>query len=143
DNDKKLELDANSRDFINLNVKEFREFFSIPYIEGMVGDAIKKFKQYFGKSIPLFISEKNLHEKEFISNYIDSKGGYNKGKYLSHVMRLPSKKQRKALTGYKAKLLRPEVYNYFKDDKTITFVFFTEQEKEHTLDEILRLFSKL
>ncbi|WP_256843172.1 DUF6037 family protein, partial [Rodentibacter pneumotropicus] len=34
DNDKKLELDANSRDFINLNVKEFREFFSIPYIEG-------------------------------------------------------------------------------------------------------------
>lgn len=143
DSGRELLLHANSIDFINLNVKEFREFFNIPYSEFGLGDAIRNFKNRFGECIPKFVTEKSVSEKQMISNYIDSERKKNQGIYLSHVMRLPKGKFRSKLTDNKARLLRPDVYRHFRDDKTITFCFFTEKEREQGESVILKSFAEL
>lgn len=140
DPERKIQLHANSRDFIDLKVREFREFFHIPYSENGIGDAIRNFKERFGVVIPQFVTEKNDDEKTVIANYIDSDRQRNQGMYLSHVMRLTDR-YRSKLTDHKAKLLRPDVYRHFKDDKTITFCFFIEPERERSEEDILKLFA--
>lgn len=143
DRDRTLMLHANSSDFLSeyFNVKEFREYFRIPYVEGGVGDAIRNFKEIFGNVIPQMVRNKSQEQKIEIANYIDSEKKRNQGIFLSHVIRLNGR-YRSGFTDNKARLLRPDVYRHFADDPTITFAFFVDQEHEHSEEEILELFRR-
>ncbi|MCK3655406.1 hypothetical protein A4G19_06470 [Pasteurellaceae bacterium Macca] len=142
DNDRKFLIHSNSKVFLELNVRAFREFFHIPYVENHVGDAIVNFQERLGNVIPILVTKKTNQEIVQIVNHIDSNQQRNRGTYLSHVIRLPQGNHRRCLTDNKAKLLRPDVYNHFADDKTISFCFFEDENRENDLIRILELFER-
>ncbi|MHC3386823.1 DUF6037 family protein [Lacticaseibacillus paracasei] len=65
-----------------------------------------------------------------------------KKKYCFGVKRNPKGSSRSSFNDNKTRLLRPDLYKYFKDDKTISFCYSSEIQAEKTDSEIMEVFSK-
>lgn len=137
-----LTVRANSSHF-EFQVKEFREYFGIEYTDNL-GDVFHQFYTYFNRFIPLNI---NLHytvlEKELIVNRLNQRDGDNNICCYA-VKRNPmvngKQYHRSIFNEEKCRLLKPELYKYFKNDNTISFCF--RNENELSTDIILTNFAK-
>lgn len=63
-------------------------------------------------------------------------------KYCFKVKRNPKSYTRSSFNDNKTRLLRPELYEHFKHDNTISFCFSSEIQYEKIDSEIMEVFSK-
>lgn len=86
------------------------------------------------------LSEEQTQVMSFSLSKSDSENP-NK-KYCFAVKRNPKGYSRSDFNDNKTRLLRPRLYKYFKDDKTISFCFSDAIENKKTDLEIIAHFSK-
>ena len=128
---------------IFLQPKKLREYFGIEYSEN-IGNVLKQFYNYLGKFIPKNMNT-NVSEKEknAMVKSLNTSGREELNKiYCTNVMRNAIGKKRTLFNADKTKLLRPELFEKFKDDKSISFCFSTEKEDEKDDLYIIKNFSE-
>lgn len=126
-----------------IDPKAMREYFRIEYAENL-GDILRQFTEYFGRCIPTKVPE-HISEVEKISmlNSLSLSDAEDPRKrYCKNVKRNTNGKKRSEFNSDKAKLLRKELFEYFKDDKTVSFCFSIYPEKENDDAEILKKFAR-
>ena len=75
--------------------------------------------------------------------------GYNKKNwnqdpnkiYCFAIKRNPNNEKRTSFNDNKSRLLRPNLYFKFKDDKTVSFCYSSDVQREKTYGEIINNFS--
>lgn len=137
-----LEVEANSNGLL-IDAKTLREYFGIEYSNNL-GDIINQFSNQLGDSIPTNI-KMNISdiEKQAMVRSLNMSDSEDSEKiYCTMVHRNPKGKKRSEFNSDKTKLLRSELFKYFKDDESISFCYSKEPEKENNDATILKNFSK-
>ena len=137
-----LLVEANSRK-IFVDAKIFREYFGIAY-EPNLGDIFKQFYGIFGKSIPSTIKIVNTDfEKTAMVKSLSISDSEDPTKiYCTNVRRNPEGQKRSVFNSDKTKILRPRLYEYFKDEESISFCYSNDECKNNDDATILKNFSK-
>lgn len=126
---------ANSKNFVDLNVQSFREFFQIPYGNG-VGDVIEDFKAKLGESIPDQIHDKsNLQKQVMVASLSKSDSKDPNRVYPSH---LANRGNRTIYNSNKARIIIEDLYALIIDRNELSVCFSIDPTKEKTAQEILR-----
>lgn len=113
-------------------IKEIREFFELPF--GTYKEL--KFSELYQKlnnSIPLEISINNRekYKKELSKVLYDSTAEEDR-LYCYDMRRLPINKHRTIENSEKTKLLRPSLFEKYKEETTISFYYSPNKEDEET-----------
>lgn len=140
--DYNLQVEANSNSLL-IDAKELRNYFRIKYSPNL-GDILTQFTDELNKHTPTVVTEKLSEEQTQVMSFSLSKSdseNLNK-KYCFAVKRNPKGYSRSDFNDNKTRLLRPRLYKYFKDDKTISFCFSDTIENKKTDSEIIAHFSK-
>ena len=137
-----LEVEANSNRLI-IDAKTLRDYFGIEYRNNL-GDIINQFSNQLGDSIPANIKMNISYiEKQAMVRSLSISDSEDPEKiYCTMVRRNPERKKRSEFNSDKTKLLRSELFKYFKDDESISFCYSKEPEKENDDATILKNFSK-
>ena len=137
-----LEVEANSHSLI-VEAKTLREYFGIEYNDNL-GDIINQFSKQLGNSIPINIKNNisNIEKQAMVRSLSISDSEDPEKIYCTMVRRNPEGKKRSEFNSDKTKLLRSELFKYFKDDESISFCYSTELTKENDDATILKNFSK-
>lgn len=137
-----LLVEANSRQ-IFVDAKIFREYFGIAYVPNL-GDIFKQFYGIFGKSIPSTIKIVNTDfEKTAMVKSLSISDSEDPTKiYCTNVRRNPEGQKRSVFNSDKTKILRPRLYEYFKDEESISFCYSNDECKNNDDPTILKNFSK-
>jgi hypothetical protein len=138
-----LNIEANSSRLI-VDAKTLREYFGIKYSYNL-GDILKQFSEQFGASIPIKVKDETTNlEKQAMVNSLSISDSEDPEKiYCTKVRRNPKGKKRSQFNTDKTKLLRKKLFEFFKDDETISFCYSKEQIKENDDVTILKNFSNL
>lgn len=140
--DYNLQVEANSNGLL-IDAKELRNYFRIKYSPNL-GDILTQFTDELNKHTPTVVTKKLSEEQTQVMSFSLSKSDSenpNK-KYCFAVKRNPKGYSRSDFNDNKTRLLRPRLYKYFKDDKTISFCFSDAIENKKTDSEIIAHFSK-
>ena len=142
DEERKLEVKANSSSF-DISVKEIRRFFKIQYSNN-IGNLLKQFYRQFQIYVPIYAKEiKNQKTKKVLLNYIN-RADNNEGLYLFKIIRNPKingvQRHRTKHNGDKTRLLRPEIYELFYHDDTISFCYTDNPALEKNNQELILSF---
>ncbi|WP_237276158.1 DUF6037 family protein [Tenacibaculum ovolyticum] len=131
---------VNSNGFIELNVREFREFFNIEYSKNL-GNILNQFNQYFSKFIPTQLNpNKSATVKSLIVSSLSKSDSEDPNKiYCFTVTR---KGNRTLYNDNKTRTLRPNLYLKFRDDTTISFCYKKDKREEKSDEEILLKFAE-
>lgn len=137
-----LEVEANSSKLI-IDAKTLREYFGIEYSKNL-GDIINQFSNQLGDSIPTNINTEisDIEKKAMVRSLSISDSEDPEKIYCTMVRRNPEGKKRSEFNSDKTKLLREDVFKYFKDDETISFCYSKDPEKHNDVSTILKNFSK-
>ena len=137
-----LLVEANSRQ-IFVDAKIFRQYFGIAYVPNL-GDIFKQFYGIFGKSIPSTIKIVNTDfEKTAMVKSLSLSDSEDPTKiYCTNVRRNPEGQKRSVFNSDKTKILRPRLYQYFKDEESISFCYSNDESKNNDDATILKNFSK-
>ena len=137
-----LLVEANSRQ-IFVVAKIFRQYFGIAYVPNL-GDIFKQFYGIFGKSIPSTIKIVNTDfEKTAMVKSLSISDSEDPTKiYCTNVRRNPEGQKRSVFNSDKTKILRPRLYEYFKDEESISFCYSNDECKNNDDPTILKNFSK-
>lgn len=137
-----LLVEANSRQ-IFVDAKIFRQYFGIAYVPNL-GDIFKQFYGIFGKSIPSTIKIVNTDfEKTAMVKSLSISDSEDPTKiYCTNVRRNPERQKRSVFNSDKTKILRPRLYEYFKDEESISFCYSNDECKNNDDPTILKNFSK-
>ena len=137
-----LEVEANSSKLI-IDAKTLREYFGIEYSNNL-GDIINQFSNQLGDSIPTNIKMNisDIEKQAMVRSLSISDSEDPEKIYCIMVRRNPEGKQRSEFNSDKTKLCREELFEYFKDDESISFCYSKEPEKENDDATILKNFSK-
>ena len=137
-----LEVEANSNGLL-IDAKTLREYFGIEYSNNL-GDIINQFSNQLGDSIPTNIKMNisDIEKQAMVRSLSISDSEDPEKIYCTMVRRNPEGKKRSEFNSDKTKLLRSELFKYFKDDESISFCYSKEQEKENNDATILKNFSK-
>ena len=137
-----LEVEANSSKLI-IDAKTLREYFGIEYSKNL-GDIINQFSNQLGDSIPTNINTNisNIEKKAMVRSLSISDSEDPEKIYCTMVRRNPEGKKRSEFNSDKTKLLREDVFKYFKDDESISFCYSKDPEKHNDVSTILKNFSK-
>lgn len=142
---KSLSVYANTHAFKIPNIKEFREFFNIQYSDN-IGDIFQQFYQQFSKYIPCTMPE-HLDESHIMAcvQILNKKKSEVNGNFCFAIFRnglTPEGKQkhRSPYNADKTKLLRSDLYEYFKNDDKISFRYTTDPSKKKETPEIIQNF---
>lgn len=132
---------ANSRDLIDLDVKSFREFFHIPFGNSL-SNVIKDFIRALGIEIPTeFKNHKEDSIKSTILDFLVRSDPQNPNKkYCIGVRRNKQGESRSDFNDNKARLLVPNVYHHFANDKTLSFSFSENPDNKKGENEIIKSF---
>lgn len=138
-----LNIEANSSRLI-VDAKTLREYFGIKYSYNL-GDIIKQFSEQFGASIPIKVKDETTNlEKQAMVNSLSISDSEDPEKiYCTKVRRNPKGKKRSQFNTDKTKLLRKKLFEFFKDDESISFCYSKEKIKENDDVTILKNFSNL
>lgn len=113
-------------------VKEIREFFELPY--GTYKEL--KFSELYEKlnnSIPLEINlERRKNYKSELSKALYDSTEEEDRLYCYDMRRLPVNKHRSIENSEKTKLLRPSLYENYKEESTLSFYYSPNKEDEET-----------
>lgn len=136
-----LSAEANSK-MILIDARTLREYFGIEYSENL-RDILKQFSKRFGEfipdSVPLQFSE--LEIGLMIKSLSKSDSEDPNKVYCYKVRRNPKGQIRTLFNADKTKLRRESLFNYFKDDKSISFCYSTDKNDENDDATILYNFS--
>lgn len=137
-----LLVEANSKQ-IFVDAKIFRKYFGIAYVPNL-GDIFKQFYGIFGKSIPSTIKIVNTDfEKTAMVKSLSISDSEDPTKiYCTNVRRNPEGQKRSVFNSDKTKILRPRLYEYFKDEESISFCYSNDECKNNDDATILKNFSK-
>ncbi|VEU74658.1 Uncharacterised protein [Mycoplasmopsis citelli] len=122
---------------------EFREYFGIE-LKDTKTNLIKNFASYFFSNIPNKVPEANKDIEKFLNlSKSDSIASDDPRKiYCIGVRRNSKGRKRTEFNLVKTKLLKEKLYNYFKDDDSISFLYSRFIEHNKTVNEILDAFTK-
>lgn len=136
-----LQVEANSRKLI-IEPRKLREYFEIEYKENL-GNILQQFTESLGKVIPIHIPEHISEiEKNAMVRSLSRSDSEDPNKiYCNKVRRNPDGGQRSEFNSDKTKLLRPSLFENFRNDKSISFCYYTDQSMENDDATILRNFS--
>lgn len=137
-----LEVEANSNRLL-IDTKTLREYFGIEYSNNL-GDIINQFSNQLGDSIPTNIKMNisDIEKQAMVRSLSISDSEDPEKIYCTMVRRNPEGKKRSEFNSDKTKLLRGELFKYFKDDESISFCYSKELEKENDDATIIKNFSK-
>jgi hypothetical protein len=141
DVNKSLTIPANTNGFM-ADAKTLREFFDIDYSEN-IGDILCQFNECFSGFIPTKVnSEKSEVLKDVMANSLSKSDSQDPNKvYCFAIKRNPNKEKRTSFNDNKSRLLRSSLYFKFKDEKTVSFCYSSDNEREKTDVEIIENFS--
>ncbi|VEU74462.1 Uncharacterised protein [Mycoplasmopsis citelli] len=142
---KKLICKANPAKLIANKAKiiEIRKFFNV-YYQSNLEDFLKEFTKEFAKQIPNKINRKTTKVEKrakILSRYPDKSKDIN-CIYCYGLYRNPKGRARNSYNSWKAEILRRELYEKFKGDSTISFLFSCKKEREKGNEEIITNFAK-
>lgn len=145
--DRQLKIEANSARFY-VDAKTLREYFHISYSANL-GDILSQFYSTFSTFIPREVSLNISEEiKSSIVATLCSRDGDNpKAIFCFSVYRngidprSGQQKHRRIFNQDRARLLVPDLYEFFKDDTTISFCFSTEKEREQPSNVIIQKYA--
>lgn len=137
----RLSAEANSKRIL-IDAKTLREYFGIEYSENL-GDILIQFSKRFGDSIPVSVPiQFSVLEKGLIIKSLSKSDSEDPNKVFCYkVKRNPKGQMRSLYNADKTKILRLSLFNYFKDDKSISFCYSTEKNDENDDATILYNFS--
>lgn len=137
-----LEVEANSSKLI-IDAKTLREYFGIEYSNNL-GDIINQFSHQLGDSISTNINTNisDIEKQAMVRSLSISDSEDPEKIYCTMVRRNPEGKKRSEFNSDKTKLLRNDLFKYFKDDESISFCYSKDPEKENNDPTILKNFSK-
>ena len=125
--------------------REIREFFHIEYSQNL-GDILEQFSEYLGEFIPVSIPAVREDQKKAIVRQLGISDNEDPDKiYCTHMRRNGknddgSLRRRSSFNSQKSQLLRPELYDRFKDDTNISFCYSLDPDKEKTDEQIIAHF---
>lgn len=136
-----LEIEANINKLI-VDAQTLREYFGIKYSYN-IGDILKQFTSQFGNSIPIEVKDQNSNlEKEAMVRSLSLSDSEDPEKiYCTKIRRNPKGHKRSEFNSDKTKLLRRNLFEYFKGDDSISFCYSKEKTNEKDDTTILKNFS--
>lgn len=129
-----------------VSIVVIRNFFGVEYQENL-GNFQDQFQEYLAGFIPTEVSEnKNEAERRVMVIDLSESDSENPNKlYCTSVMRNPEvngrQKERSIYNDNKTRLLRPELYEEYADDRTISFRYSENPDDEKTTEEIMNNFA--
>ena len=137
----KFSAEANSK-MILIDAKALREYFGIEYSENL-GDILMQFSKRFGESIPISVSNQfsELQIGLMIKSLSKSDSEDPNKVFCYKVRRNPKGQMRSLFNADKTKILRLSLFNYFQEDKSISFCYSTDKNDENDDATILYNFS--
>lgn len=136
-----LEVEANSSKLI-ISAQELREYFGIEYNNNL-GDILHQFTERLGGFIPQNISDirSDIESKAMVQSLSKSDSEDPNKVYCYGVRRNPSGGRRSEFNSDKTKILYHKVYDYFKNDESISFCYTSDKSKRKKEEVIVRNFS--
>ena len=135
------EIEANSKKLLIGDKKEFREYFGIEYSYNL-GDIFQQFTKRLGNYIPDSVPNNyDKQEKIVMVSSLSKSDAENPNKIYCIGLRRNIKGSRSEYNEDKTKLLRPTLFQKFKNNKDISFCYSENKEKEKTDIEILETFN--
>ena len=137
----KLSAEANSKQIL-IDAKTLREYFGIEYSENL-GDILMQFSKRFGESIPISVPNQfsELQIGLMIKSLSKSDSEDPNKVFCYKVRRNPKGQMRSLFNADKTKILRLSLFNYFQEDKSISFCYSTDKNDENDDATILYNFS--
>lgn len=137
-----MQVEANSRSLI-IDAKSLREYFGIEYSENL-GDILQQFTKRLGDVIPKSIpNDFSDIEKAAMVHSLSKSDSEDPNKiYCNKVRRNPNGGQRSEFNADKTKLLRPTLFNYFYNDTSISFCYYSDPAMHNDDATILKKFAK-
>lgn len=139
-----LTVPVNSNGFLldQVGVKRFREFFNIDYADNL-GDIIQQFCQHFSKFIPIEVNlKKSIQLEKIMISSLSNSDSENPNKVYCFTVKRLAIGNRTVFNDNKTRLLRPTLYEKFKNDKKISFYYSEDEGKLKSDAEIIISFSK-
>ncbi len=137
-----LIVPANARGFLT-TAQELREYFGIEWSENL-GDILRQFNENFARFIPDQVnpSKKEVLKVAMVKSLSESDSQDPSKIYCYSVRRNPNDGKRSIFNDNKSRLLRPDLYFKFKDDRTVSFYYSSDSEIEKSDAEIINNFSQ-
>lgn len=132
---------------IDVGVKGVREFFGIEWRENP-RELMLQFYEHFGKFVPPEVPLKlESEEQEVAIRHLDKGDSEDPRKKYCFAVRRNGRRadgdagRRSPFNSQKTYMYRPELYNYFKNDENISFIYSVNPEDEQTDEQILDRFA--
>jgi hypothetical protein len=146
--DSRLLIPVNVNGFLTdiVPIGKIRTFFGVEYQENL-GVFIEQFYEQLADFIPIEVSEnKSDAERRTMVADLSRSDSENPNKiYCMGVRRNPDvdgvQQHRSIYNDNKTRLLRPDVYQEFAEEDTISFCYSENAEDEKTIEEIMRNFA--
>lgn len=137
-----LEVGANSRKLM-IGAQMLREYFGIEWSNNL-GCILKQFSEQLGKAIPVNMPNKpsEVEKKAMVRSLSKSDSEDPNKIYCNKIRRNPNGGRRSEFNSDKTKLLRPLLFEKFKNDNSISFCYSDEKSMENDDVTIIRNFSK-
>ena len=137
-----MQVEANSNGLI-IETQKLREYFGIEYADNL-GNILKQFTERLGNAIPKTIPASISDiERTAMDHSLSKSDSEDPNKiYCNKVKRNPNGGQRSEFNADKTKLLRASLFEYFRNDSSISFCFYADPKMENDDTTILRNFSK-
>lgn len=137
-----MQVEANSNGLI-IETQKLREYFGIEYADNL-GNILKQFTERLGNAIPKTIPAgiSDIERTAMVHSLSKSDSEDPNKIYCNKVKRNPNGGQRSEFNADKTKLLRASLFEYFRNDSSISFCFYADPKMENDDTTILRNFSK-
>ena len=137
-----MEVEANSNRLL-IDAQMLREYFGIKYADNL-GDILKQFTERLGNAIPKTIPDviSDIERTAMVRSLSKSDSEDPNKIYCNKVKRNPNGGQRSEFNADKTKLLRTSLFEYFRNEPSISFCYYADPEMENDDVTILRNFSK-
>ncbi|CAM3080659.1 hypothetical protein SAMN04487792_1223 [Lactobacillus bombicola] len=126
-----LKVEINSSGWM-IDAKELRKFFEIEY-SLTLGDTLSQFNNILNQFVPTVVNERPSKEQmELMYASLSKSDSENPNKkYCFGVKMNREGHRRSSFNDNKTRLLRPNLYKYFADGKTIIFYFSSKSIKSY------------
>lgn len=133
-----LKIEANSQELLT-DARTLRQYFGINYAPNL-GNILEQFTVYLGKHIPVECPENYTEQqKQAMIRSLSKSDSEDWHKiYPISVLRNPLGKHRSPFNADKTKLICPKLWEYYSDDKRISFCYSADKSQEKDVATIIK-----